>query len=246
MERVLILLVAAFMAYMAPGIQGTAHLSFANNTTQVSNFTRQTCGVTELCVETPDDCDPAGNTTCLFAAINASTPMAPNGTDLTVKLSGESMGYIALGLTVNSSVGNTMLFICAQNSSSNGTFFFRTMQRNNVNTTDAPTPLEKTVTEIRGSVTDNMIRCEFNIPDINATTSRSSHATTFTILLGKGSFDGNTLGVFNVSLDSGPLNLRDPTSNVVNATTAPTGRAPTLAANAVLLLLSVLSLSIML
>ncbi|CAK6974796.1 putative ferric-chelate reductase 1 [Scomber scombrus] len=242
MERVLTLFVAALMVYMAPGIQGTEHLSFANNT-QVSNFTRQSCGVTELCVETPDDCDPAGNSSCLFAAINASIPMAPNGTDLAIKLSGESMGYIGLGLTVNSSEGSTMLFICAQNSSSNGTFFFRTMQRNNVNTTDALTPSERTVTEIRGWVKDKMIRCEFNIPDVNATSTRSSHATTFTILLGTGTFDGNTLSPFNVSLDSGPLNLRDPTSNVVTTTS---GRAPTSAANAVLLLLSVLSLSVML
>lgn len=67
------------------------------------NITRNGCGVSKLCVETPNDCDPAANSTCLFASLTASTPMAPNGTILSVELRGESMGYIALGLTQNAS-----------------------------------------------------------------------------------------------------------------------------------------------
>lgn len=67
------------------------------------NITRDGCGVSKLCVETPNDCDPAANGTCLFASLTASTPVAPNGTVLSVELRGESMGYIALGLTQNAS-----------------------------------------------------------------------------------------------------------------------------------------------
>lgn len=63
------------------------------------NITRDGCGVSKLCVETPDDCDPSSNGTCLFASVIASTPTAPGGSDLTMQLRGYSMGYVALGLT---------------------------------------------------------------------------------------------------------------------------------------------------
>ncbi|XP_044076423.1 ferric-chelate reductase 1-like [Siniperca chuatsi] len=240
MERGLILLVAALMAYVAPGVQGTAQLSFANNT-QV-NITRAGCRVSKLCVETPADCDPTGNNSCLFASVVASTPVAPNGTELSIELSGASKGYIALGLTAKASAGTTMLFICAQNSSNNGTFLFRTKQRNN--TDGVLTPTETSVTEIRGTVKGNVIQCEFNVPNVNASRTRTSPDTTFSILIGTGTFDGTDFGPFNISRDSGPLNLADPTSNAT--TTAPTGSSGAVHPQAVLLLLSVLTLSVML
>ncbi|XP_070830052.1 putative ferric-chelate reductase 1 [Chaetodon trifascialis] len=249
MERGFVLLVAALTVYVASGVQGTGHLSFANDT-QV-NITQAGCGVTKLCVATPDGCDPTGNTSCLFLSVIASTPVAPNGTDLSVELRGDSMGYVAMGLTANASEGTTMLFICAQNSTDNGTFFFQTMQRNN--TDDALSPTETRVTEIRGLVKNNVIQCEFNIPDLNATNTRSSHATTFTILLGTGSFDGNTPGPFNISLNSGSLNLADPASNIattpapnVTMTTSNTTSGSSAAVHPhAVLLLSVLTLSVM-
>ncbi|XP_040910576.1 putative ferric-chelate reductase 1 [Toxotes jaculatrix] len=245
MERGLTLLVAALMLFVAPGVKGTAHLSFANNT-QV-NITRAGCGVSKLCVETPGKCDPAGNTTCLFASVVASAPMAPNGTNLSIELRGNSLGYIALGLAVNASEGTTMLFVCAQNRSDNGTFFFRTMQRNN--TDAALSPTETRVTEIRGLVTGDVIQCEFNVPSLNATNTRSSASTTFTVLLGTGTFDGNALGPFNISLNSGLLNIADPANNVAT-TAAPTtmnstttsGASSVLHPHALPLLLCVLTL----
>lgn len=243
MERVLILFVAALMVFVAPGVQGTAHLSFASNT-QV-NITRTGCGLTKLCVETPNDCDPAGNTNCLFASVIASAPEAPSGSNLSVELRGDSAGYVALGLTLNPSEGITMLFICAQNNLNNGSFFFRTMQRNNSDLDAALTPTETIVREIRGSVNGSVIQCEFDVPNVNATNVRSSHVTTFTILLGTGSSDGNSLGAFNVSLNTGPLNL----ANAAGTTAAPattSGASGAVHSHAVLLLLSVLTLSVML
>ncbi|KAK1878486.1 Cyclin-B2-1 [Dissostichus eleginoides] len=136
-----------------------------------------------------------------------SPPVPPNGVDLSVELSGESAGYIAVGLTANASEGTSMLFICAQNSSDNGTFFFRTMQMNN--TSNMLTPTERRVKEIRGW---------------------SSEDTTFFVLLGNGSFDGSDFGLFIRLLDSKPLDLTKPDSNP----------------HAVLLLLSVLTLSVLL
>ncbi|XP_042352920.1 putative ferric-chelate reductase 1 [Plectropomus leopardus] len=244
MERgLMILLVAVLMVYLSPGVKGTSHLSFSNDTV---NVTRLGCGNTKLCVSTPDDCDPAGNKSCLFAAVVANNTMAPNGTELAFELRGDSAGYVALGLTVNASEGTTMLFICAQNSSDNESFFFRTMDRNNSN--NELTPTETRVKGITGMVNGSVIKCEFIVPKVNASNTRSSHDTTFSILLGTGNVTGNAIGPFNTSLNSGPLNLADPASNV------PTSAPPTSAPNssgavqphAVLLLLSVLTLSVLL
>ncbi|XP_034470553.1 putative ferric-chelate reductase 1 [Hippoglossus hippoglossus] len=185
MEGSFILCFAAMMLFMAPGVKGTGHLSFANNT-QV-NITRAGCGVSKHCVATPDNCDPAGNAICLFGSAFSTAPMAPNGADVTIQLSGNSSGYIALGLTASATQGTTMLFICAQNSSTNGTFFFRTLQKNN--TDGMVTPKETRVTEIRGVVNGTLIQCEFTVLSVNATSTRSSDSS-FQILLGSGTVVG--------------------------------------------------------
>ncbi|KAL3055554.1 hypothetical protein OYC64_018260 [Pagothenia borchgrevinki] len=244
MEGGLIVFTAALLLFLSPDVQGTAHLSFSNNT-QV-NITRDGCGVSKLCVETPDNCDPSGNS-CLFASAVSSVPVSPNGVDLTVELSGESAGYIAVGLTANASEGTSMLVICAQNSSDNGKFLFRTMQRNNTN--NMLTPTETRVKEIRGMVNGNMIKCEFMVPNVNASNFRSSEDTTFFVLLGNGSFEGGVFGAFNVLFSSKSLDLTKPGSNVPTTTAAPTtmpNNSGALQPHAVLLLLSVLTLSVLL
>lgn len=250
MEQTLIVLVAAVIVCLAPGIQGTSHLSFANNTEV--NITRDGCGSTKLCLETPTDCDPAGNSSCLFASLMASTPVAPNGTELTVELRGDSMGYIALGLTANASEGTTMLFICAQNNQNNGSFFFRTMDKNNTDMTLMGN--ERRVTEIRGVVNGNVIQCEFNIPAVNATASRTTESTTFTVLLGTGPTTGTTIGAFSANLTTVDVNVADPTSTATT-TMAPTtimANATTMSGSGavqpqvLLLLLSIVTLSAML
>ncbi|KAM6920273.1 uncharacterized protein PEZ65_012290 [Lycodopsis pacificus] len=249
MERGLTLLVAALVVYVTPSVQGTAHLSFSNATVDI---TRSGCGVNKLCVETPDDCAPGGTGDCLFVSVVAAAPVAPNGAMLSIELRGDSSGYIALGLTAAASKDTTMLFICAQNNLTNR-FFFRTMTLNN--TDSVLTGNEELVSDIRGMVNGTVIKCEFNITSVNATRSRSSQATTATILLGRGTTRGTTIGAFNRTLNSGPLNLADPASNV-RATAAPTNTTITnttmpnsggaVQPHAVLLLLSVLSLAVML
>lgn len=213
MERGLILLAAALMINVAPAVQGTSHLSFANNT-QV-NITRDGCGVTKLCVETPDACDPAANTSCLFVSLMTSAMMAPNGTKVAVELSGESMGYIALGLTADPTMGITLLFVCGH---TNGSFTFQTANRNN--TDSMVSPAETMVQEIQGKVEGNRIMCEFCIPNVNASQTRTTD-TTFSVLLGTGVLTGGNVGAFTVSRDSGPLNIADPASNVMSATASP-------------------------
>jgi len=222
MEGVFILLVAALVVC----VQGTSHLSFSNNTEV--NITLDGCGVTKLCLSTPDSCDPAGQSACLFAssAVVTTSPPVADSVELAVELRGDSGGYIALGLISSTSPGTTMLFVCAANTTNNGAiFFFRTLQRNN--TDEALIPTETRVKEIRGMVAGTVIKCEFNIESLNAT-------NIFNVLLGTGAVNGTAVGPFNIDLNAGRVNL-----TVTNSGGA-------VRPHAVLLLLSVLTLSVML
>ncbi|XP_072219139.1 putative ferric-chelate reductase 1 [Leuresthes tenuis] len=238
MERVLILLTTTVMLFMATGVQ--AMLSFANN--KEVNITRTGCGVTKLCVETPDNCDPTGNSSCLFGSVTAGTPMPPNGVNMSFELSGNSSGYIALGLTLNETMGINMLFICGQNGSD--MFFFQAVSKNG--TSEMFEVLNRDVMEIRGTVNGDMIQCEFNVPGLNATNTRSFHATTFIVILGHGNVIGGSPGPLRVALTTNPLNLADPASNVNTTSMPPTGGAgrPHLS-HAGLLLLSILTLGVL-
>ncbi|XP_029971114.1 putative ferric-chelate reductase 1 [Salarias fasciatus] len=237
MQRGLIVLAAAVVALLAPGVRGTDHLSF-DNSTQV-NITRDGCGATKVCVEEPAACDPAGNSSCLFASVTASAPAAPNGTDLAVELSGRSAGYIAMGLTANASQGTALIFICARNNQNNGSFFFRTMLRNNTDSTLSA--VETIVTGIRSSVDGDLIQCEFTVPGVNATSTRTTDATTFAILIGTGTTSGTEVGALMVNRTSSPVDVSNPSgasttpTPATEMTTSGAGRA--FAPHALLLLL---------
>ena len=51
-------------------------------------------------MEELEGCDPAAGS-CLFASITAGPVEAPNGSNLSITLSGESNEYVALGLNAN-------------------------------------------------------------------------------------------------------------------------------------------------
>ncbi|KAM9718868.1 putative ferric-chelate reductase 1 [Menidia menidia] len=223
MEQVWILLLSSVMLFMAPGVQA-----------QVS-VNRTGCGLTKLCLETPDDCDPSGNSSCLFGSVAAGPHMPPNGVNLSFELSGQSPGYIGLGLTVNATVGSTRLFICGKR---NETFFFRTMSRNNTN--EMLTPENTTAVDVQGALSGDVIRCLFSVGGLNATALRSSHSTTFSVLLGRGNVTDDGVGPLVVVLSSDPLDLTNPGSNVNTTATPPTtsgaGGAPHAHAGLLLLL----------
>ncbi|XP_035811795.2 mucin-2-like [Amphiprion ocellaris] len=225
MKQAFILLVSIAMVFVAPGAQGSAHLSFSNIAALV---TRTGCGTTKLCVETPEDCDPATKDTCLFTSVNATAVMAPNGTTLSFELSGTISGdrYVGVALTANASEGTGMLYVCGRNGTTygvSGTFFFLTVQINNTN--GALTVMNERATEIQNLTTDTKIQCVFDVPGVNASMARNVD-TTFVLQLGSGSVNGSILGSFTANVTTPPLNLLDPTSNLNNNTTTTT--TPTL------------------
>ncbi|XP_019203208.1 putative ferric-chelate reductase 1 [Oreochromis niloticus] len=217
MERGLSLLIAAVMLFVAPSVQAADDFSFTN---AAVNITNTGCGKTKLCIQTPDNCDPAGNSSCFFASVAAGNTTAPNGTELMFQLSGNSTGYIALGLTANATQGTTALYICAQNSSNNPSFVFAARQRNNTDNTLST--FNATVTKIRGQVVNGTIQCEFSVPNLNATNTRSADSTTYVVILGSGPLNGNDFGTFTTNKITGSLNLANPSANVANPTASPT------------------------
>ncbi|XP_051809380.1 putative ferric-chelate reductase 1 isoform X1 [Acanthochromis polyacanthus] len=241
MKQAFILLISIVVVFVAPDAQGTAHLSFSNTT---ANVTRAGCGSTVLCVDTPRGCDPSTNNTCLFAAVNGTAVMAPNGTNLTVQLSGTSNNnsFIAFALTANASEGTSMLYVCGRNNTAsgvNGTFFFLTAQRNNTN--QMITIMSRNMTTMQNTTTVTKIQCVFDVPGVNASRSRTED-TTFVLLLGSGMVNGSTLGPFIANVTTTALNLLDPTSNL-NTTMSGANRA--LLPQALPLLLSIFVLSIL-
>ncbi|XP_030608603.1 putative ferric-chelate reductase 1 [Archocentrus centrarchus] len=217
MERGLSLLIATVIIFVASGVQAQS-FSFANNTEL--NITLAGCGVTKLCVSTPSQCNPAGNSNCLFGSVRAGNTSALSGTNLTFELSGDSSGYIALGLTVNPNQGTALLYICVRNSSTNTTIIFDARDWNSTKPLNSAQKLNQTVTAIRGNVNGNKIQCGFTLPAVNSSTvTRSSNSsTTFAILLGSGSYNGGTFGNFIVNLTSSLLNLANPSDNVATPT----------------------------
>ncbi|XP_037537823.1 putative ferric-chelate reductase 1 [Nematolebias whitei] len=222
MERTLTLFFATLVVLVTSGVQ--AQLSYATNTTV--NVTGTGCGSSKLCVDTPSGCDPTGNSSCFFGSIKVKNVTT---NQFSFQLSGNSTGYVALGLTVNSSAGSTLLFACARKASNNASIIFLTSLMNNAggNLTQG----NAMVTEIRGLVNNNQIQCEFDVSGLNATNStflKSSQDTSYVIILGSGQLNNDgSLGTLTKILSSPTLDLSNPSANVASTTTAPTSTTAT-------------------
>ncbi|XP_029381115.1 putative ferric-chelate reductase 1 [Echeneis naucrates] len=206
MERSVILLVS--VVFVISGVQGDSHLLFSNATV---NVTQDGCGITKLCLATPSECDPAGNGSCQFMSIVAS-----NSTTLSFEIRGETDGYIGVGLTKDPPSGVAFLYLCTWDNSS--TLDFRTFLRAPDGALD---PALEFASEIRGTLDGRVTRCEFEIPDVNATILQINDTTEFAVLLGTGVVAGDNFGIFNTILDSNLTNLAALTFNI-NTTMAPT------------------------
>ncbi|XP_061775525.1 uncharacterized protein LOC133567923 isoform X2 [Nerophis ophidion] len=201
-KQALILLVAACVASVLPTARGTSHLMFDASLPVSVNSTG--CGESVLCLRTPDGCVPENDPSCLFVSLNP-TSMESDSFDLFVGLRGVSAGNIALGLTNDSSEDISQLFVCGNGN--NSTFFFVTRDRDNGNGT--LTPNERNVTEIRGSVTDSLIECNFVIPNVNTTNKgEMMDGTTAVVLLGNGTGTNSSMvNDFNIVMNFGRVNL---------------------------------------
>ncbi|XP_042627933.1 putative ferric-chelate reductase 1 [Cyprinus carpio] len=222
MESKLMFLVVCVIGCAVSCIKADGHLSTPTNLT--SNITRNECGKTKLCLDNPKGCDPSGSSQCFFTSVQIILTTF----NLTVELSGNSIGYIALAAGVTSSVaqGLNIIFVCGNN---NGRFFFRTatLFNNTLLTTNVPN-----VNNIQGSIQPSLIQCVFSIPidtntlnflsnvnatNVNISNIANSQLNVFLDML-QGSTNGTVLGepksVFGSSV---PVDLANVNStNVVD------------------------------
>ncbi|XP_034159092.2 putative ferric-chelate reductase 1 isoform X2 [Pangasianodon hypophthalmus] len=172
-----------------------------------TTITRTTCGSSKLCVSTPGNCDPSGNSSCFFSSTQLSS------TVLTVEISGSTSGYVALGLIATTNLtqplnqGVSAVFVCGNN---NNSFFFQTATQNGAQLTPVNTSTIN-ITSIQGSVMANqsLVQCTFNIT-FNSTFTQLP----FNVTILNGTTNGTALGNLTTIFSSGPLDLANPKSNI--------------------------------
>ncbi|XP_069044713.1 putative ferric-chelate reductase 1 [Lepisosteus oculatus] len=157
------------------------------------NITRNGCGATKFCIETPTGCDPATSGNCLFASTAIDTTSA---TGISFNLQGNSSGYIAAILTTaGNSTGDA--FVCAQNAGD--TLFYHTVYSSNGSSL-IPNIFNNTVYNVTGSANNNIISCTFVAR--NLTISNGKATTLYNISLAVGDFTDGTLRAPDVRLQT--------------------------------------------
>ncbi|XP_077581343.1 uncharacterized protein LOC144202179 [Stigmatopora nigra] len=196
------------------------------------NITRDGCNDTNLCVDQPDNCDPSEQNMCQFMSSNTS--IGANGAfNMSVRLSGYTEGFFALGLAANASMGTSTIYLCGN--SNNGTLIFLTYRRNNTNNTFEIIAPESNVTLDVGG--NKSVECEFNIFNLNGATTRQTDGVIADIILANGTVNSTTglPETFNIVLTA-RANLTSPNGTIMNA--AWTGKS----SNVMMLFLSVIVL----
>ncbi|XP_029687089.1 putative ferric-chelate reductase 1 [Takifugu rubripes] len=236
MERGCVLLFAALMIY---------------TTCSTLKITRDGCGTTELCLASPDNCDPAGNDSCMFVSFEFVPPAPPNVSKVIFRLRGDSFFFITVGLTQNFSQGETEFFACIASALGLGgvisTRGFLYMIRNNTDNSTKP-DISKTFESTQLEVVGNIVKCQFSWSGLNSSSTRGNNDLDFVVILGKGA--SPSFSSLGIDLITGLLDLSNPRANI-STTTAPTSMVPTAAARGpnqihALLTLSALMLSVML
>ncbi|XP_019748477.1 putative ferric-chelate reductase 1 [Hippocampus comes] len=198
------------------------------------NITRDGCGTTNLCLETPEDCDPLTDPMCHIVSSNA-TVSNTNVFNLTSRLSGYSTGYTALGLARNASQGTSSIFACGNNTDT-GELFFRTFTRNN--TDFSLTSNDRIVRDVFIEVTNKRIECQFTILNLNDVETRETNGTLADVLIANGTLNGGVLSPLNILLRQ-TVNLTSPTGTI---TIIVNGARATRSSDALLILLSLITL----
>ncbi|XP_061654761.1 putative ferric-chelate reductase 1 isoform X3 [Phyllopteryx taeniolatus] len=203
------------------------------NNSMVLNITREGCGETNLCVEEPDNCDPLTDNMCQFMSSNVTVSTTTNAFNMTVRLSGYSMGYFALGLAMNASEGTSTIFACGNDT---GGVFLRTFTRDNVN--ENLTSINRSVTVPAINLSGRSIECEFTILDLNNVETRETDGVVAVVILGNGTLNASMLNPLNI-IHTERVNLTSPTGTVISAQNgARAGRS----SDAMLILMSLVTL----
>ncbi|XP_067256481.1 uncharacterized protein [Chanodichthys erythropterus] len=193
------------------------------NITFHDKVTRDSCKKDKACFSTPASCDPSTSNSCFFASTRGVNGSPDN---LTFELSGESNGYIAVGLSQDNKEGDgDTIYSCANN---NGVpKFIRATLNNNILTPDNSFGPGS----FRGSVNNAKIQCIFIAAGLNSST-RAANTGAFLFFF-TGNFTNGNMGspvtrmATNSSVDLTNINSSDvailtPTTNTGSNTTTST------------------------
>ncbi|KAF5879761.1 putative ferric-chelate reductase 1, partial [Clarias magur] len=75
-----------------------------------SSISSSDCGISKTCVSQPTGCDPSTSSDCFFMA---ATPLS-SGSGFMFELSGRADGYVALGFSDDTQMGNDDVYICGK------------------------------------------------------------------------------------------------------------------------------------
>ncbi|XP_032440240.1 putative ferric-chelate reductase 1 [Xiphophorus hellerii] len=169
----------------------------------MTSISRQECGTSKLCVDTPSKCDPASGD-CYFLSVKKQSNQK-----YTFELSGQAQGYISAGLSTDAYLNDSgIAYICANHNG--GVRFFAGFFNNLVpNVTDL-----LNVTEKHGSVNSSKIQCIFtaDLPDTE------KRAAGYAIGIFTGPYNSSTgeLGVSKSKTQTtAVVDLSDPTANLI-------------------------------
>uniref|UniRef100_W5KTA8 Zgc:163022 n=1 Tax=Astyanax mexicanus TaxID=7994 RepID=W5KTA8_ASTMX len=164
------------LSYTAPsgGSSTQSPSSSATVNTYIHSLTG--CGSTKTCFSNPSDCDPSTDSSCYFMS------STPSGSQHRFEIVGPSSGYVAIGFSDDTEMGNDDIYICGKNSSGS-------IQLQHAFSTGTTTPTSidlGSVSDISVSTLNGVISCSFTSANSISTTRSSSTGSSYYIFLAYG------------------------------------------------------------
>ncbi|XP_049336029.1 putative ferric-chelate reductase 1 [Astyanax mexicanus] len=161
------------LSYTAPS-GGSSTQSPSSSATNMISSTG--CGSTKTCFSNPSDCDPSTDSSCYFMS------STPSGSQYRFEIVGPSSGYVAIGFSDDTEMGNDDIYICGKNSSGS-----IQLQHAFSTGTTKPTSIDLgSVSDISVSTVNGVISCSFTSANSISTTRSSSTGSSYYIFLAYG------------------------------------------------------------
>ncbi|XP_072534776.1 putative ferric-chelate reductase 1 [Salminus brasiliensis] len=151
-------------------------VSLQSSTTNSSMISSTGCGSTKTCFSDPKDCDPSTDSTCYFMSAT------PSGTQYKFEIVGSADGYVSIGFSDDTEMGQDDIYICGKDSSGN----INLQHAFSTGTTTPTTIALGNVSGISVSLINGVISCSFTSANPISTTRSSSSGSSYYIFLAYG------------------------------------------------------------
>ncbi|XP_033883482.3 putative ferric-chelate reductase 1 [Acipenser ruthenus] len=165
-------------------VPGSSSSSF-NPSSSLVFISSTGCGTNKTCFSNPAGCDAATNADCYF--MSSASPQG--GSDgIQFEISGKSNGYISIGFSDDTEMGNDDIYICGQDGNGN-------IQVQHAFSTGRSTPTIKpleNVNNISTSFNNGIIKCSFITRNSISTQQRAAD-TSYYIFIANGPTNGGAI-----------------------------------------------------